>query len=128
MDVLSSRPELVELENEVRTNKWEELGLQLRLKDNGLVAIKQQCNETHSCRRQMFRLWLEINPNASRKQLLDALKTEAVAENTLAHQYETYIQTSLTVHGTVYTYIYNLYNNYSSCIEHNFDYYNYCQL
>ena len=36
---MDDRPELAELVDNVRTNKWHELGLQLNLEDNDLVAI-----------------------------------------------------------------------------------------
>ena len=104
----NSRPELAELENEVRSNKWEEIGLQLGLKDSDLVAIRQQWGgNVNSCRREMFRLWLETNPKASRKQLLAALRENAVAEMYTAEQYETYIRshfsqrTQHTVQGMI---------------------------
>ena len=88
MDILSRRPELAELENHVRTNKWHAVGLQLHLEENDLVAIEQEYRgNIASCRRSMFDLWLKTFPEASRKQLLDCLKSEAVAEIHMAEQY-----------------------------------------
>ena len=89
---MSRRPELAELENHVRTNEWHAVGLQLQLEENDLVAIKQENpSDIASCRRSMFVLWLKTSPEASRKQLIDGLKSKAVAEIHMAEQYREYI-------------------------------------
>ena len=36
----------------------------------------------------MFELWLDTNPHATRKQVLDTLMEEAIEENTIAHKYD----------------------------------------
>ena len=88
MDILNGRPELAELENHVRTYNWHAVGLQLHLEQDDLVAIKRECHgDIASCRRSMFDLWLKTFPEASRKQLLDCLKSDAVAEIHMAEQY-----------------------------------------
>ena len=103
MDVWSSRPELSELQNEVMTTHWEALGLQLGLKNNQLVAIRQQhLGNIADCRKDMFALWLRTKPNASSQQLLDALRTDSVAEVYMAEQYEKYIQDELSQSGTTH--------------------------
>ena len=90
---MDDRPELAELVENVRTNKWHELGLQLNLEDNDLVAIRRQCHHVISeCRREMFSNWLTNTTDASRKQILKALKTRAVSEIYMARQYELYIK------------------------------------
>ena len=100
MDVWKSRPELYELQNEVMTVHWEALGLQLGLENDQLVAIKRECfGSIADCRKEMFALWLRTKPNASRQQLLDALKTDSVAEVYMAEQYEKYIQDELSQSG-----------------------------
>ena len=98
MDV---RPELSEIQNRVMTIKWEALGLQLGLKNDELVAIRQQrLSDIADYRKEMFALWLQTKPNASRQQLLDALRTNSVAEVYMAEQYEKYIQDELFQRGT----------------------------
>ena len=106
---LQNRPELAELQNEVRTTKWKQLGIQLGLLHNDLVSIGQHCrDDIDSCRGEMFSLWLQTNPNASRKHLLSALRTNAVSEMTIAKKYGTYISTlqskttTLTAYGMIY--------------------------
>ena len=103
MDVCKSRPELSELQNRVMTIHWEALGLQIGLKNDQLVAIKQQCfGNIADCRKEMFALWLRTKPNASRQHLLDALRTDAVDEGYMAQQYEIYIQHQLSQSGTTH--------------------------
>ena len=85
---MEDKPELAELVDQVRTNRWYNLGLQLQLKDDDLEAIRLDCYNVEDRRREMFRKWLRTVPDASRKQLLAALKTEAVAEIRMAHEYE----------------------------------------
>ena len=90
-DLMEDKPKLAELVAQVRTNKWYSLGLQLQLEDNDLEAIRLDFHNIEDRRREMFRKWLRTVPDASRKQLLAALKTEAVAENRMAHEYEEFV-------------------------------------
>ena len=93
MDVWNSRPELLELQNQVMTTHWEALGLQLGLENDQLQAIRQKhLDNIADCRKKMFALWLQTKPNASRQQLLDALRTNSVNEVYMAEQYEKYIR------------------------------------
>ena len=109
MEILKSRPEIAELQNEVKTNEWEELGIQLGLQHNDLVAIRKQfSNAIGDCRREMFALWIQTSTTPSRDQLLQALKSKAVAEIDMAKQYESYIHSHLseltrhTIQGMIY--------------------------
>ena len=64
------------------------LGLQLNLEDNDLVAISRQCHHNISeCRREMFSNWLTNTTDASRKQILKALRMTAVSEIYIAKLY-----------------------------------------
>ena len=93
---MDDRPEIAELEEHVRTVKWYELGIQLHLDDNELKAIKLQSNnDIAECRRLMFTLWLDTSSNCSRKELLRALKTRAVAQIHLADEYQKHFSTSI---------------------------------
>ena len=91
LSAMDRRPDLRELQEHVRTNKWHPLGLQLGLKDGDLVAIRQQYSSVDDCRRAMFSVWLDTTPEASRRELVKALKTVSVAENFMAKQYEAFI-------------------------------------
>ena len=89
---MNSRPELAELQEHVRTNKWLDLGLQLGLKHDDLEAIKlEYLGNTDDCRRVMFSKWLRATPEASRKQLIDALNSKAVDEVSKAREYQKYV-------------------------------------
>ena len=82
-------PNLSELDNYVRTNKWYALGLQLGIEDKELEAIeKTRYGDIDQCRRAMFRIWLGTSTNPCRKELLIALRTKAVDENAIANEYE----------------------------------------
>ena len=92
IDVLNTRPDLAELQNHIMTNKWQELGIQLGVEENKLRAIRQQYGgDVNECRREMFTVWLETTLIASRQQLINSLRTNAVAEIHMAEQYKTYI-------------------------------------
>ena len=77
-------PELVELYNHVRTNKWYLLGIQLHLEVSELEAIKGNCGgDAEECRKAMFR-------------------------GTYIHKVHTYIQyihTYMYIHTYIHTYI-----------------------
>ena len=84
------------------TTHWEALGLQLGLKNNQLVAIREQrLGNVAACRNDMFALWLQ-SKRANRKQLLDALRTNCIAEVYMADQYEIYIRDELSQNGTTH--------------------------
>ena len=96
---MDERPNLAELQEQVRTNNWHELGLQLTLEENDLVAISTQYRgSVVDCRREMFRQWLDNTSNPTRKQLLAALKKRAVSEIYMAKKYEEYIFELSTKH------------------------------
>ena len=85
------------------TIKWEALGLQLGLKNDELVAIREQrLGNIAACRNDMFALWLRTKPNASRRQLLDALRANCIAEFYMAKQYEIHIRDELSQNGTTH--------------------------
>ena len=89
---LISKPTLAELQENVRTIRWEEIGVQLGPDDTSIVSIRSENNHNiDDCRRGMFRLWLYSHPNPTRKQLLDVLKKKSVAEFQIASAYERYL-------------------------------------
>ena len=89
---MEERPDLAELQNHVITTKWVNLGLQLGLRDNDLKEIELKYSDIGDCRREMLRVWLSTSPEACRKHLLEALKTDSVAEFSIAEMYNTFIQ------------------------------------
>ena len=107
---LISKPTLAELEDNVRTNKWEAVGVQLKLDDTSLQEIRSQTShDIGDGRRRMFRLWLYSHPNPTRKQLLDVLRKMSVAEFRIASAYEEYIlqlPQATTTFGITYNFNY----------------------
>ena len=86
---MDDRPDLAELAEHVRTIHWHGLGLQLGLENDDLSSIR--CSITEGCRTEMFNSWLKKSINATRRQLLEALRSSAVAEIHMAECYEKYI-------------------------------------
>ena len=98
---MDERPEIIELQNEVQTGKWVTLGLQLGLSLKKLDDIEtENPRKVAVCRTHMFAQWLDTFPDASRRQLLNALRCKAVSEMFLAQQYEKYIE-KLEARGTI---------------------------
>ena len=55
---------------------WFELGLWLNIPEDNLSIIEaDNPNNTEACKRKMFSSWLKSNPEASYRQLVDALHT-----------------------------------------------------
>ena len=100
-NVWNNRPELAELQNQVMTIKWKTLGLQLGLNNDRLEEFsREHPGDIADCRQKMFASWLQTKPNASRQQVLDALRTEAVSEIYMAEKYEEYISKQLSQRTT----------------------------
>ena len=58
----------------VKVNDWYNLGLQLDIDDDDLQTIKRDNpRDENGCKRDMFRTWLRICPQASYRQLVQAL-------------------------------------------------------
>ena len=82
-------PNLSELDNYVRTNKWYTLGLLLGIEDKDLEAIKKhRGGDIDECRRAMFSTWLGTTSNPCRKELLNALRRRSMNEIAIAKEYE----------------------------------------
>ena len=58
----------------VKVKNWYSLGLQLDIKDNDLDTIESnRPQDQEGCKRDMFRTWLNNGPQASYRQLVQAL-------------------------------------------------------
>ena len=89
LKIMQVCPDLAELDNYVKINKWYALGLLLGIKDKKLDAIKTKYDgDIDQCRRAMFRLWIYTTSTPTRKVLLDALRTKQLNEITIANAYE----------------------------------------
>ena len=88
---MDERPDVAELVEHVPTNRWRELGLQLGISENLLEEIKLSHYSIANSRQEMYSVWLRTTPQASRKQVLSALKKTSVAEAFMAETYCKYI-------------------------------------
>jgi len=58
----------------VKVNSWYNLGLQLDIEDDDLQPIERNHpQDQERCKRDMFRTWLRMCPQASYRQLVQAL-------------------------------------------------------
>ena len=87
---LDENPTLQELVSQVDIKtKWQGLGVRLKLDEVDLEAIKHENLSTDDRVLKMYSLWLESQPRATRRQLLEAL--EAMKAHTLADNYKKWI-------------------------------------
>ena len=93
--LLDQKPPLPEVCEYARTSRWYKLGIQLELDE---VELKEIRNDTGSYKRTlMYQLWFRTQPNATRRQLLTALRTKDVGENTVAEDYEQILKRMVSV-------------------------------
>ena len=87
--VLEERPTLNELCEHVRIgSKWYQLGIILKLDSISLESIKMPSEDFSYKTSKMFKLWLDINPHPTRRQVIDALRSDFIGENVIAIKYE----------------------------------------
>ena len=88
---LSSTPTLKELTEHVNVStNWYIVGTMLDLDQKRLKGIEAHTGAHKMI--EMFNLWLDTTPTASRRQVLEALRKSVVEENTLAYEYEKYLK------------------------------------
>ena len=86
---LNGKPTLIELFKHVRiSTKWYQFGVLLEINSAKLNCIDKDCQETDLKTLKMFELWLSTNASATRKQIIDTLRTERIGENTVAEKYQ----------------------------------------
>ena len=87
--ILEEKPALDELCEHIHIgSKWYQFGILLKLDSKKLDDIRRQPDDSTYKTLKMFELWLDTNPNATRRQVLDTLKKKIIEENTIAHEYE----------------------------------------
>ena len=90
---LEEKPDLDELIQHVRVgSNWYSLGVLLKLDKIKLNDISKMTGGSDFKASQMFQLWLRTSPNATRRQVIDALKKEPIKEMTVAANYEEILQ------------------------------------
>ena len=108
-NVLEVKPNLRELCEHVRVStKWFTFGVILNLKVADLNDIKLSNGSNDEKAIMMFEMWLNTYPNATRRDIIDALKKDTIGEITVANNYETYLNelAHSTTGECVYIYIF----------------------
>ena len=74
--ILDQVPPLIEVCEHAKTSRWYQLGIQLELVEVDLEEIR---NDTSSDKRsRMYQFWLCTHSDATRRQLLTALRSKDV--------------------------------------------------
>ena len=88
-EILEEKLALDELCEHIRIgSKWYQLGIQLKLNVKKLEDIHKLPDDSIYKTTKMFELWLDTKPDATRRQMIDALRKEVIEEITVAHDYE----------------------------------------
>ena len=102
-EILEEKPTLDELCEHIRIgSKWYQLGIQLKLNAKKLEDIHKLPDDSTYKTTKMFELWLDTNPNATRTQVVDALRKEVIEEITVAHEYEQTLRNSSSLPTSKY--------------------------
>ena len=86
---LSRRPTIRELCEHVSiSTNWYQFGVLLKLNATELDAIEEMNEGTEFKIKKMFELWLSTNPNATRREIIEALKSDDIGRSAVAEKYE----------------------------------------
>ena len=97
-ELLEEKPTLDELcEHILVGGKWYQLGVLLKLNPKKLDDIHRLPDDFTYKTTKMFELWLDTTPNATRKQVLDALRKNVIEEITVARAYEQTLRKSCSL-------------------------------
>ena len=69
-------------------SKWYQFGILLELDSKKLDDIHKLPEDSSYKTTKMFELWLDTNPCATRRQVIDALGKEVIEEVNVAQQYK----------------------------------------
>ena len=99
-EVLNGKPTLAELCKHVPiSTNWYMMGIQLELDVRKLNEIEELLRPVPYKVSKMYELWLDTDPQARRKHVLNALRTKIICQLNLAHQYETMLRHHIHVTG-----------------------------
>ena len=94
---LNKKPTLDELCRHVRVEtKWYTFGVLLKLDTYKLEGIRLMNEDSGFKAIKMFELWLSSNPTATRREIIETLRTEAIGEKTIAEDYNKALKESET--------------------------------
>ena len=92
-EILNEKPTLDELFEQVPISvNWYEMGIMLKVNTKRLDEIEKLSIEVPHKAAKMYKHWLDTNPQATRRQILETLRTAPIEKIALAQQYETKLQ------------------------------------
>ena len=93
---LNRKPTVHELYEHVRVGtNWYKLGVLFKLDIKTLNDIRSLLNEDSDFKSlKLFELWLSTKPNATRRDIIETLKKDAIGEITAAERYRVALQES----------------------------------
>lgn len=95
------RPSLQELMEYCNVSvRWHSLGIQLSIDGRQLDEIESEYSSIQDKLSHMYKLWLDINPCASREMVINALRKKVINEQTIADTYEKIIDSSTLIQAT----------------------------
>ena len=87
-EILNGKPTLAELCKHVPiSTNWKMMGTLLELDVRKLNEIDHESKSVSDGVLKMYELWLDTKPQATRRQIVDTLKMEAVGQKSLALEY-----------------------------------------
>ena len=100
---LNEKPTLDELCRHVRVEtKWYAFGVLLKLDIIKLDCIRLMNEDGVFKAIKMFELWLSSNPTATRREIIETLRTETISEKTIAEDYNKALKESKTYCNCIY--------------------------
>ena len=101
--ILEEKPTLDELCEHIRIgSKWYLLGIMLKLDVKKLEDIYKLPDDSIYKTVKMFELWLDMKPDATRRQMIDALRKEAIEEIAVSRVYEKMLRESSSLPTSKY--------------------------
>ena len=92
---LNGKPTVHELYEHVRVGtNWHKLGVLLKLDIKKLNDIRSLNEDSDFKSLKMFELWLSSKPNATRREIIETLKKDAIGDITVAERYRVVLQES----------------------------------
>ena len=99
-EILNGEPTLAELCADVPiSTNWYIMGTQLKLNIRKLNEIEDLSKPVPYKVSKMYELWLDTNPQATRRQILETLRMESICQMSLAQQYETRLKEHISIIG-----------------------------
>ena len=101
--ILREKPNLDELCEHTRVGtKWYKFGVLLKLDIRELDAIEELNKDIDFKALKMFQLWLNTDPDATRKHVLNIMRKDVIGEIIAAEKYEKLLREQYGEYTTLY--------------------------